>query len=39
MKVIAIHDVGRLDDKARVKDMLVFKEPRDVMPELSRRAS
>lgn len=37
VKVIAIHDVGRLEDAARVKDMLVFKHPREIMPELVKR--
>lgn len=37
VKAIAIHDVGRLEDKARVKDMLVFKHPREVMPELAKQ--
>jgi phosphatidate phosphatase APP1 len=30
VKAVAIHDVGRLEDKARVKDMLVFKHPREL---------
>jgi phosphatidate phosphatase APP1 len=34
VKAVAIHDVGRLEDKERVKDMLVFKHPKDIMPQL-----
>lgn len=33
VKTVAIHDVGRLDDRARVKDMLVFKHPRELVPD------
>lgn len=32
VKLIAIHDVGRLETRERVKDMVVFKEPLDAMP-------
>jgi phosphatidate phosphatase APP1 len=34
VKAIAIHDVGRLESKDRTKDMMVFKQPRDVMAEM-----
>jgi phosphatidate phosphatase APP1 len=37
VKAIAIHDVGRLEDPSRVKGMLVFKHPREIMPELVKR--
>ena len=37
VKTVLIHDVGRLDDSARVKDMLVFKHPREVMPALVKQ--
>jgi phosphatidate phosphatase APP1 len=34
VKLVAIHDVGRLESKDRVKDMLVFKHPRELAPQL-----
>lgn len=37
VKAIAIHDVGRLEGDERVKDMLVFKHPREVMPQLVKQ--
>ncbi|MBK7858189.1 MAG: DUF2183 domain-containing protein [Archangiaceae bacterium] len=37
VKAIAIHDVGRLEDPARAQNMLVFKHPRDIFPELIKR--
>jgi phosphatidate phosphatase APP1 len=37
VKAVVIHDVGRLENKARVKDMLVFSHPREVMPELAKQ--
>ncbi len=33
VKVVAIHDVGRDEDKGRFKDMVLFKEPKDAMAE------
>ncbi|MBL8949582.1 MAG: DUF2183 domain-containing protein [Myxococcaceae bacterium] len=37
VKAVAIHDVGRLEDKARVKDMFVFKHPRELVPDFVKQ--
>jgi phosphatidate phosphatase APP1 len=37
VKLVAIHDVGRDEDKKRFKDMVLFKEPKDAMPEFVKQ--
>ncbi len=37
VKAVAIHDVGRLEDKLRVKDMFVFKHPRELTQEFVKQ--
>jgi len=37
VKAVAIHDVGRLEDKTRVKDMFVFKHPRELVPDFMKQ--
>jgi phosphatidate phosphatase APP1 len=37
VKLVAIHNVGRDEDKNRFKDMVLFKEPRDAMPEFVKQ--
>jgi phosphatidate phosphatase APP1 len=37
VKLVAIHDVGRDEDKNRFKDMVLFKQPRDAMPDFVKQ--
>jgi phosphatidate phosphatase APP1 len=37
VKLVAIHDVGRDEDKNRFKDMVLFKQPKDAMPEFVKQ--